>query len=75
MILTSRSLFFIVSRESFVALCPALSLSKQRYIFFVRRLIIDKCLSVKAVPETATEFLNQYCWRAIVSGFHSVTIT
>jgi hypothetical protein len=53
-IFTSNQLFFIFSTADFVALCQALSQSKQRYIFFVNLFIKVKCLSVNALPETAT---------------------
>jgi hypothetical protein len=58
-IFTSKSLFFSISIDKSVALSQALSLSKQRYIFFVSLFIIQMCFSVNAVQLTQTTFLYQ----------------
>jgi hypothetical protein len=74
-IFTSKPSFFIFSKESFVAFCPASSPSKQRYTFFVSLFIRVKCFSVKAVPDTQTTFVNHHLTRAITSIYHSHIIT
>jgi len=58
MIFTSKSLFFSISIDNFVACTQALSLSKQRYILEVNFFITQICFSVRAVPLTHTVFLN-----------------
>jgi hypothetical protein len=73
-IFTSNHLFFIISIASFVAFSHALSQSKHIYILCVSLFIIDKCLFVSAVPETATLLKNHASCRAIVSMYHSVMI-
>jgi len=73
-ILTSNQLFFIFSIADFVALLHALSQSKHKKIFLVSLLIRVKCLSVKALHETATVLVNQAHCRDIVSICHSVII-
>jgi hypothetical protein len=75
MILTSKPSFFIFSKLSFVAFCPASSQSKQRYTFFVNLFTKVKCFSVKAVPETQTTFGNHHLTKAITSIYHSQIIT
>jgi len=74
-IFTSKPSFFIFSRLAFVAFSQAVSQSKQRYIFFVSLFKSDKCFSVKAVPETATTFVNHHLFKPITSIYHSVIIT
>jgi len=58
-IFTSNQLFFIFSRAAFVALLHAESQSKHKKTFFVSLLIRVKCLSVKALHETATVLVNR----------------
>jgi hypothetical protein len=73
-IFTSNQLFFIFSSADFVAFSHAKSQSKQRKTFFVNLLIKVRCLSVKALHDTATTLLNQFACNAIVSICHSVII-
>jgi hypothetical protein len=58
-ILTSNQLFFIFSRDAFVAYSQAESQSKQRNTFLVSLFINLSCFSVKALQETATVLKNQ----------------
>jgi hypothetical protein len=74
-ILTSNQSFFIFSKLSFVAFCQALSQSKHKKTFFVSLFTKVRCFSVRAVPETATQFKIHPLFNAITSIYHSQIIT